>query len=199
MPKITTAIAPRVHEIIRDRVAYIIADEYGYQTNITYDLPQMPVYTHRYKPVMPDELPIAVVTNSTGNFDNQTVIKSDGTFTISIDVYQNGVSSDDQGGDEVASIAAHRIAGVVMGILEDPIYKILDFDPGFIMSSHVTSFESGEIDRQDSTSINAVRITLTVKAVQSEKTQNAIPIAGNDTTVMMGESEKGYFYQFNSI
>jgi hypothetical protein len=83
MAKINHIIGPRVHEIIRTRVAQILAEELAEQSAMTYDDDFMlPIYVHRFKPVMPEELPIAIVSTNSGSFDNMDVQKSDGKFPI---------------------------------------------------------------------------------------------------------------------
>ena len=199
MAKINHIIGPRVHETIRTKVAQILAEELAEQSAMTYDDDFMlPIYVHRFKPVMPEELPIAIVSTNSGSFDNMDVQKSDGKFPIFIDIYNRSYANDENRGDSLSSFGAHKIAGCIMGILESPVYLTLDFVPGTIKRTYVESFDGGEMDRQDSENITVVRVVLMVEAVQVEQLQTAVPIAGNDTTVQLGTSEQGYFYQFNS-
>ncbi len=199
MAKINHIIGPRVHEIIRTKVAQILALELANQAILTYDDDfALPIFVHRFKPVMPDELPIAIVSTNSGSFDNMDIQKSDGKFPIYIDVYNESFSSSVNRADSLSSFGAHKIAGCIMGILESPVYLTLDFAPGTIKRTYVESFDGGEMDRQDGASITVVRVVLMVEAVQVEALQDAIPFAGNNTTVNLGSSEKGYFYEFNS-
>jgi len=203
MPKINYILADRAHLKVRDQVAFVLTDEMANQAAMSYDDDLLlPFYIHRSKPVTPDECPVGVVSLNSGKFDNQTLEKSDGTFDVLIDIYQNAFSNDETSADILSSLGVHKIAGVAMGILESPIYKTLGFAPPFIQRSRVSGFESGEVDginkRNEAVPMSVVRITLNVKATQAEQLLDAIQIGGNDTTVKLNQTDKGFVYIFNA-
>lgn len=199
MSKIDYIINERAHIPIRNRVALILTDEMMNQSAMTYDTDfELPFYIQRYKPVTPDECPIGVVSLGSGKYDNRTVEKADGTVDVLIDIYTKGFSTSEHSGDVISSFQGHKIASIVMGVLENPIYKRLDFAPPFIQSCHIDGFESGDVERNDAVSMYVVRVTLNVKYTQAEQLIDPIPIGGNDTQVKLGETDKGFLYIFNS-
>lgn len=198
MALINFPIGPRSHELIRNQVGAILADEMLNQYAITYDdLFDVAVYVQRTKPIMPDELTVINVSLDGGSFDNQTAEKSDGSFEVYIDVYCSGSDDDSNPGDVNSAFNAHRIAGVCMGILESPIYMTLGFEAPFIMYSEVTGFAEAEPDRSDSTNMTRVRVTLSVHASQNEQLSPANQIQGNTTTVTLSNGPNGFVYVLN--
>jgi hypothetical protein len=195
MAEINIPIAPRSHELIRNRVAEILASELFNQAAITYDdLFLAKVFVQRSKPVDVDECPVINVSLSTAVIDNHTAIDSDVEFPVFIDVFATADYTDGLRGDTLASFEAQRLAGVIQGILLNPVFCRLGFAPPFIMRSKVTAFETGLIDRNENTNLAYVRTTLTVRASQVETGQDPITNYDLSTQVFLGETEQGYLY-----
>lgn len=195
MAQINYVIPPRCHEIIRDRVGLIVADELAMQAAITYeDLFLAKVYVQRSKPFEPDECPVINVHINSGTLDNHTIIDSDSETQFFIDVFTTGASNDTEKGDTVSSFDGQQLAGVIQAILLNPIYKTLGFAPPFIMRSKVTNFEPMTVERNDSTNMSVVRITLVVKAGQTEPGVDAITTFIAQTQVMLHETDLGYLW-----
>jgi hypothetical protein len=195
MAEINIPIAPRSHELIRNRVAEILASELFNQAAITYDdLFLAKVFVQRSKPVDVDECPVINVSLSTAVIDNHTAIDSDVEFPVFIDVFATADYTDELRGDTLASFEAQRLAGVIQGILLNPVFCRLGFAPPFIMRSKVTAFETGLIDRNENTNLAYVRTTLTVRASQVETGQDPITNYDLSTQVFLGETEQGYLY-----
>lgn len=198
MALINYPIGPRAHELIRDRVGEIIFVELANQFAISYDETlAADVFIERNKPTQPDEFPMVNISVIKGDFDNQSVEKSDGTFQFAIDCYTKSATTDNQRGDVLSMFAAQRLAAVVMAILDDTQYFRLGFAPPFIMGSHVQSFELSEPDPNETTNISVNRIILNVRANQPENPQTPIPIGGNTTGVKLDLTDKGYQYVLN--
>lgn len=182
MAKINYILDERSYIVIRDRIATILIDELRNQFAMTYDETlDAQIYVDRSRAVNPQETPLVNITLPEGSYDNQTVIKSDGTFTYEIDCYYSQGYSDGNGGDVASRFNATKLMSACQAILENPIYIKLDFDGPFIMSSHVTNFQVGTIDREDATSIAVATFNLVVKATQSEPVGVGVLIAGSNT------------------
>lgn len=197
--KITTIIPPRSYELIRDRVGLILATEIAEQLYLTADdFFALDVYIQRSKPIQPSETSLIIVSVGSGAYNNQTVEKADGEFPIFIDCFCTSAGTDDDRGDVLSAYKVQRLAGVVMAILEYPEYKTLDFAPPFIMGSHIGSFETGNLNREDSTNTSIVRITLNVRASQNEPAiiPNLIQSAGTQVTLDL--TPYGYAWTFNN-
>lgn len=195
MALINEILEPRAYEPIRERIGAILTLELTNQAAITYDDDLLVnVYNERSKPVQPNECPVVNVSLAKSDYDNQTVIKSDGTYQFLIDCYCTSATTDDERGDSLASFKSQRLAGVCMAILEHPVYLTLGFTPPFIIRSQVTGFEVGEPDRSESTNMTLTRITLSVKSSQNEPTETGVELALSLTQVKLGLTEKGYLF-----
>ena len=195
MAQINYELQPRSYELIRDRLGLIIADELQLQASVSYeDLFLAPVYVQRSKPVQTEETPVVCVSVDKGAYDNHTVLDSDGEFTFFVDCYATGSYSSLNRGDVLASKDAQKLAGVVEAIIANPIYKTLGFTPPFIMRSKVTGFEPAIIERGEESNMSVVRVTVVVKAGQSEIASDPIDSFTTQTQVLIYNTDEGYLY-----
>lgn len=196
MALINEILELRAYEPIRERIGAILMLELANQAAMTYDDDLLVnVYNERSKPVQPNECPVVNVSLSKSDYDNQTVIKSDGTYQFFIDCYCTSATTGDERGDSLASFKSQRLAGVCTAILEHPVYLTLGFTPPFIIRNQVTGFEVGEPDRSGSTNMTLTRITLSVKSSQNEPTETGIELALSLTQVKIAITDKGYKYE----
>lgn len=198
MANINYEISPRSFELIRDRVGLILADELQVQAAITYeDLFLAPVYVQRSKAVDVSECPMINVSVDSNKYDNHTIVDSDVEVQIFIDIFGTSSyagQSESERGDTLASFEAQRLAGVVESILMNPIYDTLGFAPQFIMRSIVQGSEPGTIERGDATNLAVTRITLLVKAGQTEPASDPISDYTLQTQVLISNTARGYLY-----
>lgn len=194
MSAIINRILPRrAYEIIRDKIGEIIAGELLNQEALTYDeLFNTPVFVQRSKPVNQDEDKIINVSVDSSRYSGQTTLTANGDYTFFIDVVVTGASTSDGRGDVLTAHKAQRLAGVVVGILEDPQYITLGFERPFIGRSHVMEITPGTIERGEATELNVVRVTMNVQSIQSEVPQEGIPLTESATSVYLAETELGF-------
>lgn len=198
MALINYEISPRSYELIRDRVGLILADELQVQAAITYeDIFLAKVYVQRSKAVDVSECPMINVSIDSNKYDNYTIIDSDVEVQIFIDVFSTGSYAgpdENERGDTLASFESQRLAGVIEAILLNPLYDTLGFTPPFIMSSKIQGSEPGTIERGDATNLAVTRITLIVKAGQTEPASDPISNYTLQTQVLISNTSNGYLY-----
>lgn len=193
---INTIIQKRAFELIRDRIGLILAEELVSQASLNSDSNlAAKVYVERFIPFTKPDLPALNVSLATGDYDNMTSIKSDGTYQFYVDIYTNSTAKGTNSGDAAASIKLQRLAGVCHAILSDSAYMTLAFAPPFIEHTEVKSINIGTPQSvNEATNIVMARLTFIVRV--PEKTRSIIPsdIAGYTTKMVLGLTDKGYLF-----
>lgn len=182
-------------EIVRDRIAEILATEFSSQfiltSNSDFDLD---VWLERFIPFDKEELPAINVGLATGTFSGHDQKKTDGTYTYFIDAYAKADSSENDQGDTKANIKLQRLLGMIRAMLENPRYKTLGFDPPSIFNRHCESLSIADPGKQDATSSVMGRITFLVKVPETVELINPVLLGRMDTRVKLHETDRGYFY-----
>lgn len=195
MAKITTIIPPQNYELIRDRIAIVLADEIDNQVVLNYDpYIDVTVYCERTKTFDKTEMPCVNVSLANGSYSNKNQGSIDGTYIFNVDVYTNSKSTISQDGDVRSAFNLQRILGICRYVLEDPLYKTLGFSPGFIMTTKVNDFNFAVPENMDTLNHTMARLTFSVTANEKNTLKTPNIIDGYKTTLKIIESEKGYLY-----
>lgn len=197
MPLLIGAIPEQNFEIVRDRIGIILADELPSQAtlNANPDL-DAKVSSERFIPVGHTDTPLVNVALARGNFDNNKVVSTDGTYTYFIDVYTSSPSSDGVDGDAEASRKLHRLLGVIRAILEAPVYNRLGLAPPSLSNTTVVDIQIQEpVNNQDAASVVMGRITFSVRVCERVELIVGNLIDSYQTTIKLNDTDKGYFYE----
>lgn len=195
MAKITQIIQPQMYELIRDRIASILAIELANQVALGgYALCNSVVWVERTVPFDKTELPAINVYYRSSNYADQTPITSKGDNIYKIDVYTSSKHKDGIDGDKLSSIKCQRLLGIIRAILESPHYIRLDFS-SYIAHTNVSEISIGEAKDQDTTQIVAGQLTLSVTATETVEQIQPSELNEYLTYVTLGETDKGYFYK----
>lgn len=202
MPKILFVLGPQAFELIRDRIAIILADEIEGQYLLTYDpdFGEMKVFVESANPNDKEDLPIINLSFASGSYPllkeyNGKIL---GSYIYNIDVYTSSPSNDEADGDNISGVKLQKILGVCRAILDNPIYRNLNYAPGFIQRVSVQDIniraDSKEMNN-DSLNTRMGRLTLSVEAEES-----VALLVGNDlnewnTNVSLNGTNDGYYYQ----
>lgn len=201
MSQITIPIPTQAFELVRNRIADILIDELANQATITYK-PELDatVFTERFVPFDKVEMPAVNVMLTRGDYDNQTTIDSDGTYRYNIDCYHKAPTTSIKDGDSEAMRKLQTLIGTCRAILESSKYITLGFVAPFVMNKHVENIQiAAPPDAKDSSSVVMGRITFVVRVPEEVDKLTPELIAGFDTQVKLGDTDKGYIYSGDNI
>lgn len=192
MSKILVAIPPQNFEIIRDRLAVILADEL--ENQVLFYNPELDanVYVERTDPINNTELPALNVSLASGSYDNKDVTGTDGTYTFNIDAYTSAKATALANADTQSTFNLHRLLGVCRYILENPVYRNLGYVTPYISRVTVGSINIAEPGAKDALSTFMGRLTVTVRVVETTALLPAELIAGYETAAKLYTTEQGY-------
>lgn len=197
MSKILNPIPPQGFEIVRDRIALILTTELSAQFSLTGEQDNnATVYLERTVPVNQSEMPIVNVGVQRSDLSSQSVVQTQETILFNIDVYHKSKTVGDLDGDSLANLKMQRLLGICRAILENPVYKRLDFDPAisFIENRVITSIEIGESKRGDALSTSVGRIVFSVRIPEVTQLLLGEILGGTDTEIRLELTDKGYKY-----
>jgi len=195
MALIAGKIGSQNFELIRDRIALILADEISTQAAMAPLTPELnaTVYTERFVPFSHTNMPCVNVIFSRGNFEAQYTQQNLAVHQYFVDVYASAKTEGTTGGDELASKKLHRLCGIVLQILENPQYRTLAFAPPSIQHTKVVDISIQQPQNgQDATSVIMGRVTFDVHIPEKTSLLTAVNIGGWTTSVGMDDSGKGY-------
>jgi hypothetical protein len=202
MSKIIGVIPPQNYELIRNKVAEIIAIELENQFAMTYD-PDFDcnVWLERTTPFDSEEMTPAVINVSfiDGNYQNEDPRDADGVYSYAIDVYARGYTNEDNIGDTRAALIVQKVIGKIRAILMATVYKTVDTGFGIVKNRKVASVQVYDPKRHpqgdDSTTFDqAGRIVFNVTAIESVEVIHPNQISGADTWVRWCCTDKGYVW-----
>lgn len=196
--KINTLIPEQSFEKIRDRIALILKEELVNQATLAINQQlNATVYIERYVPPNSSEVeekPIVNVLFGSGDFANQDVTQTTGTYLYFIDVYCSAKSNDDNGGDTRAIILLQKLLGVCRGILEATQYLTLGYTYPFVMGRKINSIQIAGPSEPGADSLVRGRLILQVMVPEYQETVTANVLDGTDTTVKIDTSPDGYLW-----
>lgn len=188
-------IPPQGFEIIRDRIASILADEIIHQHALTSDSDlDLDVWMERFIPFGKEELPAINVSLASGLFSGHTQKQTDGTYIYFIDCHTKAASTEDDQGDRLATIKLHRLLGICRAILENPRYQTLGFTQPYISNRHCTELSIADPGKQDAVNSIMGRLAFSVKVRETMELIDAPLLARSDTRIKLYQTDKGYFY-----
>lgn len=184
-------------EVIRDRIGEILKDEIDNQFAL-FNNPDLKtdVYVERFVPFSHTDLSVINVRFVSGIYDIVTVKQSDGTYDFFIDVYANGKTTATEDADPKALKKLQRLVGVVRAILENPVYTTLGWAPPSIESTSIKSIDVADPKNNQDTASNVFsRLVFTVRVPETTQLKTAPVIAGFETKVKLGLTDKGYLWE----
>lgn len=197
--QIDETLTARKAELIRDRIAEILAEELPNQAALNSDADlDATVYLERLIPVSNEELPVVNVFIAEGDFERFTSLSQTGEYKFVVDVFHKGVAEGSgvaSRGDTISSKKSARLAGVIQAILSHFKYRQLGFANNFINRVEVQKIEFLEpISAQDAANVTKARLLLMVSAEETIKAITPKLLEGFDTAVKLGITDFGYVY-----
>lgn len=199
--KITNIIPPAGYMLVRDAIGAILLLELGNQITLQALPEELVVYQERIKPIQADEsLYINVLLDSATN-SQFTAKERQGLTVYFIDVYTTGKAdtTTQVTGDLDSSTRLHSYMNMCMYILSSNVYPTLGFNPGIIAGKYISSFATAEpVLADDSNYSRMGRITFSVRIQETTAEVTPETLGGNDTTVKLQLTDRGYRYVFNN-
>jgi len=198
MALINTIIGPQSYEIIRDRIAIFLQSEFNNQLELRGDYDyDVTVWLERTVRVNTSELDggiMLVVSLATGDYSNQDVTQTLGTYVYLIDAYTKAKTTTNGGGDTRSRIRCQKALGTARGIIESTQYLTLGFAPGFVQSRKINSLQIAEPEDTGADSLTRGRLVLEVKVPEYQQVVTASLIDGSDTKMFIDISEEGFYF-----
>lgn len=198
MAFLTEIIPPRAFETIRNRIADILIDEFSHQATLDYAPDVDPdFFVGRFIPFDKTELPAVNINFASGDYNSKSVISSEGNYTYNIDVYTAAVSTAEDEGDSKATVLLEKILGMILAILQNPVYDSLGYARPSITRLQIPSIniaDPSKLQTQDAINFIWGRIQVNVVANETVELATNKLMTGYDTKVKIGTSEVGYSY-----
>lgn len=194
-PIITEIIPKQGFEIVLDRIHDILDVELLNQKTLQEFESEFEVFKERQEAYDNSEAVVIIVSLSNIAYAGKTQKDSQGGTDYFIDVYANGIESTDKTGNEDSRLKLHLFVGMIRYILDSTKYQTLGFDYSLnlIGGKYITGIQFPDnYDNQDASFNRFARITLNVRIQESQQAWDAIQLLGNDTTVKLDETEKGF-------
>lgn len=193
--KITDPILARNFEVIRDRIALILADELANQFTLqpTETVLNATVWLERFIPFDKEEIPAIIVYTNNADYDNQNPKTQRGENVYFIDCYTKAKHTDTDQGDQLAAKKLSRLIGVIQYILSSEEYATLNFGTGLIQRRWVKSFivDNGSGQGDGTHSIKG-RVEFHVIANEEVADPATVDVGDIYSEFLIDESDKGY-------
>lgn len=196
---IDNLITEQGFELVNTKLGVILLEELTNQKdNFNAFENDFSVYVGRQEAYDKNEDVVINVSFDNASFSGKTQHDVQGNNTYFIDIYCQGISSSEMSSSVQADKLGLRISGIIRSILSSTKYNTLGFEKGLIGGTMVESIQSSnQFNEQDSNSIKFVRITFSVRVRESQEMWQSINLFGNDTTIKLGLTNKGYKLTFN--
>ena len=201
MAVIDEILSSRAFELVRDRIASLLADEISNQATLQSN-PDLnaTVYLERFIPFANTEVPAINVMLSRGEFGLQTSMTTDGNFSFDIDVYHSSKTTSTARGDTNAMMKLQRLTGLICAILTNQRYRTLGFTAPFIENTSLVSIKTADpVDNKDASSLVFSRIIFSVRVSDRNLLMQPTLISGYDTQVLLNGTLHGYIFSGNQL
>jgi hypothetical protein len=201
MPKIKTVLGPQAFELIRERIAIILADEFEGQYLLTYDpdFGAMKVFVESANPNDKEDLPVINLSFAMGSYPLLKEYNGEilGTYVYNVDVYCSSPSDDTADGDNLSGVKLQKLIGLCRAILDNPIYRTLNYNPGFVQRVSVQDIniqaDSKDMNN-DALNTRMGRITFSVEVLEKVGLLTGNPLLEAYATASVNQTNDGHYY-----
>jgi hypothetical protein len=197
---ITTPIPQQGFEFVRDQIGAILKLEIANQKAL--DPSRFPetaeIWLERTIPAdSSDEVSINVHVSG-ALYGNMTQMDAQGRTLYNIDIDTSGMQTELVTGSEVSVKMMHKYIGIVMYIFRSAFYRTLGLQ-GKIGGTYVEQFQTLDPNRKEDTDFTSfTRIQIAVRIQETTIPWQGLVLLGNDTTVKLDLTEKGYKFVLNN-
>lgn len=192
MAKLNYKIKPRAWETIRDRIAEILASEIQNQIDLNYLAEIDPEITLERSGFDMTDTDTVNVSFAQGRPDNKDITGADGSYLFNVDAYTKAKTTDDAGGDQLATLKVQTMLGLIESIMDHPVYKTLGFKAPYISRVWLGETNVAQMGKNDMKNIAMGRVQVNVKVFENHILTTPTLAEGFDTAFTIGTSDKGY-------
>lgn len=191
-------IPPQNFEIIRDKIGAILSDEIPNQHTLNTSYPNISkIWIERFIQFNSEtEVPTININLDHIIYSDKDKRKRASDIVYNIDIYTTSPTTDATGpGDQYSMVVMNKIAGIVMAILENPIYSpalglTLGISTRTVVERLSILYKS---QVKDALSDVVGRIQFRVEAIEENILATGIPIQESTTKVLLDDDE-GFYY-----
>ena len=195
---ITEEIPRQAFEHITERIGAILLLEITNQFFIKEIDTPFEVYVDRIEPIDKSEDIVINVSLGSVTYDNQNEFSSAGSNNFYIDVYCNAQETSTKTASTDARLKLHQVCGIVRYILSSPKYKFLNYDVGVVSGTYVQSINFDDnFPKEDGSMFRMARLNFLVRADEFTNPDDYVDFFGNDTTIKLSDTNKGFKLTFN--
>jgi len=189
--------------VVTKRVGAILLSEITNQIALQSLNDDFKVYLQRTVEYDKSEGVVINVSSNTASYSGQNQSGSQGDVSFTIDIYCSGNSSgsgiNHKSGDADSSDRLDMYLGFCRYIMGHTKYKILDFPPGLVTRVYVNSWQKDNtMSKDQSDYIRMAQLVVSVVVAESQEMWETQPLSGNDTTIKLSDTDKGYRLIFNN-
>lgn len=197
---ITEIIPKQGFELVEDRILLILLLNLQKQRELQPEIPEFVAFMERRTPIDKHENVMINVLFDNANYSGFTEGTAEGTTIYYIDVYANGVSSNDEPGYLNSGLKVQRFLGMIRYILQSTKYSTLDFPRGFIGGTSLRNIQVFDpSNNQDGMYMSQARMSFGVRINEEQEFWKGADLAGADTELKLELTENGYKYTLNNI
>lgn len=196
---ITEPIPIQGFEIVLNKIGVILFEELANQKAIQPIDGDFDVFLERQENYNISEDVVINVSLNNDNFTGKTQKDSQGLTGFFIDIYSKGTMAYSLNASSNFRDKRMVYSGLIRYILSSTRYNKLGFEPGFIGGAYVDSinYESTPAG-EDGAYVKFARINYSVRIQENQQNWLGVPLLGNDSTVKLAETDKGYKFEFNN-
>lgn len=200
MAAIITDIIPiQNFEIVLNKLGVILLEELTNQIDLQNLDNELGIFISRQEPYGKEEDVMINITLDNSNYSGKTQKDRQGLTTYYVDVFCQGIESENQTGSTSSRITLMQYVGMIGFILSSTKYKTLGFENNLIGGTMVDSIQvQNNYGNQDANFISFARITFSARLQEVQDTWTGIELLGNDTNIKIDTTNKGYKLIFNS-
>lgn len=197
-PIINNGVQPDYFEIFRQRIAEILLVELQQQFALTsnQDFNFSKIWRERTTTFNLSEL--KAINLSVGSVDYADKYRGDrqNEVVYNIDIYISKIYEDQDSADQLSMEGAWHVARTIEFILDHPEYAALKAAP-HVRHTEVKRIIAGEAEPDGAGKTSILRVEFAVNTYSTQDVIATSTVTGSDTTVKLGESDFGHFYQIN--
>lgn len=200
MASIIQNIIPRQgFEIVLEKIAVILFEELTRQKSLQTLGDDFGVYIERQTAYDKSEGIVISVGMDGADYARKNQFDVQGNTTYFIDLYTTGDETLVTTGDDNSRFLTLKWLGMIRSILSSTKYKTLGYPAGLIGGTMVEKIQNQlSYGNGDANFIKFARITFSVRIQENQEMWTSIELQGNDTTIKINETEKGFKLTFNN-